>query len=140
MDNKGQQFQFNSCFFFSVAKVYERHQILENSIGALPKEHEAYNTLLILTATCVPGLFIVTVLQFLSYYCFNRFFHPFKDILSGPQRGKAILTKFELDFELQSLISFSFILHCSPNRDAGTLKFENLSIILNSMESQLSDF
>ena len=82
--------------FFSVIKVYERQQILENSIGALPEEHEAYNTLLILTATCVPGLFIATVLQFLSYYCFNRFFHPFKDILSGLKRGKAILTKFEL--------------------------------------------
>ena len=81
--------------FFSVAKVYERHQILENSIGALPKEHQAYNFLLILTATCIPGLFIATVLQFLSYYCFNRFFHPFKDILNGPKRGKDTLkTKF----------------------------------------------
>jgi len=72
------------CILF--VNVYERHQILENSIGALPEEHEAYNFLLILTATCVPGLFIATVLQFLSYYCFNRFFHPFKDILSGPKR------------------------------------------------------
>ena len=80
-------------FFFSVAKVYERHQILENSIGALPEEHQAYKTLLILTATCVPGLFIGTVLQFLSYYCFNRFFHPFKKILSGPKRGKVTFTK-----------------------------------------------
>ena len=119
--------------FFSVIKVYERQQILENSIGALPEEHEAYNTLLILTATCVPGLFIATVLQFLSYYCFNRFFHPFKDILSGPKSGKDISTKFEL-------ILFPFILYCSSNRDARTLKFQNLSIILNSMESQLSDF
>ena len=84
-------FQSNSCFFL-VAKVYERHQILENSIGALPEEHQAYNFLLILTATCIPGLFIATVLQFLSYYCFNRFFHPFKDILNGPKRGKD--TKF----------------------------------------------
>ena len=119
--------------FFSVIKVYERQQILENSIGALPEEREAYNTLLILTATCVPGLFIATVLQFLSYYCFNRFFHPFKDILSGPKSGKDISTKFEL-------ILFPFILYCSSNRDARTLKFQNLSIILNSMESQLSDF
>ena len=87
---------FNSIHVcISVAKVYERHQILENSIGALPKEHQAYNFLLILTATCIPGLFIATVLQFLSYYCFNRFFHPFKDILNGPKRGKDTLkTKF----------------------------------------------
>ena len=127
MDNKGQLFQFHSCFF-SVAKVYERHQILENSIGTFKEEQDAYNFLLILTATCIPGLFIATVLQFLSYYCFNRFFHPFKDILSGPKRGKDILTKFEL-------ILFRFFLYCSPNRDAGTLKFRNLSIIQNSLKS-----
>ena len=118
--------------FFSVIKVYERQQILENSIGALPEEHEAYNTLLILTATCVPGLFIATVLQFLSYYCFNRFFHPFKDILSGPKRGKDILTKFEL-------FLFLFISYCSPNRDARTVKFVDLSITLNSMKSEPFD-
>ena len=118
--------------FYSVAKVYERHQILENSIGALPKEHEAYNFLLILTATCVPGLFIGTVLQFLSYYCFNRFFHPFKDILNGPKRGKDILTKFDL-------ILFLFVSYCSPNWDARTMKFVDLSITLNSMKSEPFD-
>ena len=132
IDNKDQLFQFNSWVFFSVAKVYERHQILENSIGTFKEEQDAYNLLLILTATCVPGLFIATVSQFLSYYCFNRFFHPFKDILSGPKRGKDILTMFEL-------ILFLFISYCSPNRDAGTMKFVDLSITLNSMESQLFD-
>ena len=77
-------------WLLSVGKVYERHQILENSIGALPKEHEAYNTLLIIVSTCVPGLFVATILQFVLYYLFNRFFHPFKDIVYGPKKGTFI--------------------------------------------------
>ena len=77
----------NIFCLLSVGKVYEMHQILENSIGALPKEHEAYNNLLIIVSSCVPGLFVATILQLVLYYLFNRFFHPFKDIVYGPKKG-----------------------------------------------------
>ena len=93
-------FQFSSCvsinyifkkssettFPISVANVHQRHQILENSIGALPQEQEAYKTLLILVSSSIPGLVIASIFQFMSYYCFHRFFHPFKAILHHPKK------------------------------------------------------
>ena len=63
-----------------------RQQDLDNSIGVLPEEHEAYKTLLIMACACIPGLFIATILQFLAYFVFNKYFHPFKDIISPSEK------------------------------------------------------
>ena len=68
--------------------VHERHQNLVNSIGAMPEEQEAYEKLGLIISIGIPGLFIGSVFQFLSYIAFNRYFHPFKDIIFHEQPGK----------------------------------------------------
>ena len=74
---------------FSVYNVNERQRILENSIGALPEEQEAYIKLLIIVSAIIPVLIVASTLQFFSYYLFQKYFHPFKDIVNPPKNVAA---------------------------------------------------
>ena len=68
---------------FSAKRVHQRHSILEQTIGALPEEIEAYDTIRNLSPLMFLALIILTLVQLALYLVFNRFFHPFKEILSS---------------------------------------------------------
>ena len=74
-----------------VKKVHERHTILGKSIGALPKEIEAYETIKILSPLCYCFLILGTLTQLVLYLIYNRKFHPFKDILDIKTSSSAVI-------------------------------------------------
>ena len=77
-----------TCFFFTVYKMQERHDVLSRTIGYLDEEQEAldrgYLLLVGSTATMVVG----SLLQILFFYLYNGPYHPFANILVDETEGK----------------------------------------------------
>ena len=74
----------------SASQVHQRHSILEQTIGALPEEIEAYDTIKYLSPLMFLALVILTI-----YFVFNRLLHPFKDILASEDSEPIKLTTLE---------------------------------------------
>ena len=55
-----------------------RQDILKQTIGPLSEETEAYNKIWNISVYFPLALTGVTIIQFLAYLCYNRWFHPFK--------------------------------------------------------------
>ena len=57
--------------------VFDRHDILVNSIGAFPQEIDAYERIKVMLILSFTLLVFFTVIQIVSYYLYNGKFHPF---------------------------------------------------------------
>ena len=79
----------------SASLVHQRHSILEQTIGALPEEIEAYDTIKYLSPLMFLALIILTLVQLTIYFVFNRLLHPFKDILVSEDSEPIKLTTLE---------------------------------------------
>ena len=79
----------------SASKVHQRHSILEQTIGALPEEIAAYDTIKYLSPLMYLALIILTLVQLALYFVFNRLLHPFKDILASEDSEPIKLTTLE---------------------------------------------
>ena len=58
---------------FSAAKIWERHGILERSIGVLPKEIVSYNNATTLLTASLVTFFILSVLELIIYLAYNKY-------------------------------------------------------------------
>ena len=70
--------------------VSERHEILDNSIGVLPEEQEAFDLIQMIVILSFPILIFASLIQFSIYFIYNKYFHPFKDITSSSKQGNFI--------------------------------------------------
>merc|ERR1712062_186831 len=77
------------------SQVHQRHSILEQTIGALPEEIAAYDTIKYLSPLMYLALIILTLVQLALYFVFNRLLHPFKDILASENSEPIKLTTLE---------------------------------------------
>ena len=62
-----------SIRIFSAAKIWERHGILERSIGVLPKEIVSYNNATKLLTDSLVTFFILSVLELIIYLAYNKY-------------------------------------------------------------------
>ena len=69
--------------------VFDRHEILINSIGAFPEEIQAYEQMKVMLGTAYGLLIIGTVLQVVLYYLYNGIYHPFACIVIDQDDDKA---------------------------------------------------
>mgnify|MGYP001179260583 FL=1 len=69
--------------------VFDRHDILINSIGAFPEEIQAYEQMKVMLGTAYGLLIICTVLQVVLYYLYNGIYHPFACIVIDQYDDKA---------------------------------------------------
>ena len=67
--------------------IFERQDILVNSIGAFPEEIKAHEQIQWMIVFCYPLLILLTILQVVSYYLYNGRFHPFALIVM-PEKDK----------------------------------------------------
>ena len=77
--------------------VFDRHDLLVNSIGAFPEEFEAFHGIKVLLGVGYTGLLLMTVLQIVSYYLYNGKCHPFATLIILPQESPQTTDK---DFEI----------------------------------------
>ena len=62
--------------------IFERHDILVNSIGAFPEEIQAFEQIQLMIALGYSSLLLLTIIQIVSYYLYNGRFHPFAVIVT----------------------------------------------------------
>ena len=72
----------------SAINVHSRQQLIEQSIGAFPEETEAYELTWKLAIGSPIALIIATFIQYCLYELYNRWFHPFADLLKGYEKDK----------------------------------------------------
>ena len=68
--------------------VFERHELLVNSIGAFPEEIEAYEQIKWMIVLSYLGLGLLTFIQIISFYLYNGKFHPFSLIVMDEEASK----------------------------------------------------
>ena len=81
---------YSNALLYLGINVFERHDILVNSIGALPQEIEAFEQMKWMLGLSYSLLLICAILQMVSYYFYNGKFHPFADILLPETKCKYI--------------------------------------------------
>ena len=64
--------------------VNKRHQFLIDTIGPLPEEIDAHWKINFLVNYMILIFVGAALLQFLSYFLYNRVFHPFQDLMTEP--------------------------------------------------------
>ena len=83
-------FVFNLLFLSPLivlgVNVFERHNLLLNSIGAFPEEYEAFDKIILLLSLGYSLLVLCTTIQVVSYYYFNGKYHPFALIVMPEQK------------------------------------------------------
>ena len=85
----------------SGSNIFDRHNILVNSIGAFPEEIEAHGQIKWMIGLSYTLLVVVTIIQIVSYYLYNGRFHPFASIILpkqvNSQAGPQVLDDMEHD-------------------------------------------
>ena len=86
----GTLFRTHTCnfiFHFSIIgyNIFERHDIIVNSIGAFPQEIQAYEKIQLLIGLGYSSVVFLTIIQVVSYYFYNGKFHPFAMIVMPEQ-------------------------------------------------------
>ena len=77
-----QCFDFNYLCIFVGINIFERHDILVNSIGAFPEEIKAHEQIKWMIGLSNFLLVFLTLVQIVTYYLYNGRFHPFALILA----------------------------------------------------------
>ena len=106
---------------FSANRVHQRHSILEQTIGALPEEIEAYDTIRNLSPLMFLTLIILTLVQLALYLVFNRFFHPFKEILSSEDSEPIVQSTLQSTRKMSTISTVSVM---TAPKAKSTLKTE----------------
>ena len=70
----------------SGTNIFDRHDILVNSIGAFPEEIAAYEQIKLMIGFSYPILVLLTAIQIVSYNLYNGRYHPFA-IIVMPKTG-----------------------------------------------------
>ena len=68
--------------------MFERHDILDNSIGALPEEIEAFTQMKWMLGLSYSLLLLCFFIQIVSYYFYNGKYHPFAVIILPDRKCK----------------------------------------------------
>ena len=68
--------------------IFERKGILENSIGVLPKEWEAFRDIQLALGLGYGFLLFLTLGQLLIFYFYNGPWHPLSRIVAKPKQCK----------------------------------------------------
>ena len=71
--------------------IFERHELLVNSIGAFQEEIDAYEQIKWMVILSYLGLGLLTFIQIISFYLYNGKFHPFSLIVMGEEASKRCL-------------------------------------------------
>ena len=74
--------------FFSEVNMWERHDILLNSIGPFPEEFEAMEKIKLIIGLGYSLLVVLTIVQVVSFYLYNKRFHPFAKIVMPDPTSK----------------------------------------------------
>ena len=74
-------FNEDILFFFKGINVFERHNVLLNSIGIFSEEIQAYEKIKLMLIFSYTTLVILTIVQAVSYYFYNGKFHPYAMIV-----------------------------------------------------------
>ena len=74
--------------YFTGINIFDRHNILVNSIGAFPEEIKAYERIQSMIIIGYSSLLVLTVIQITSYYLYNGRFHPFALIVKRSNQYK----------------------------------------------------
>ena len=72
-----------------VNTIFERKDILENSIGVLPEEWEAFRDIQLALGLGYGSLLLLTLGQILTFYLYNGSWHPLSRIVAKPKRCKS---------------------------------------------------
>ena len=73
---------------FLASNIFERHEILVNSIGAYPEEHYAFFQIQLMIGLGFGLLLLLTIVQLVSYYFYNSKYHPFNKIVQKDKTCK----------------------------------------------------
>lgn len=84
--------------------IFERHDILVNSIGALPQETIAYEQIKWMIALSYTLLVLFTIFQIVSYYFYNGRCHPFALIIMNELKHDTAQIEVKEDVELQNIV------------------------------------
>ena len=79
-------FLFGYLYYFSVAKISERHLLLESTIDTLKMENEAYSLASCMSWIFYPIFVVVGFGQILLICLYVENFHPFSEILKGAEK------------------------------------------------------
>merc|ERR1711976_1000445 len=97
-------FAFNSVLLSPLIilgiNIFDRHDVLVNSIGAFPQEIEAYHKIQWFIGVGYSLLQTMTIVQLATYYLYNGKYHPFARIVMPDRKFK-----FYEAYELKSLPS-----------------------------------
>eukprot|EP00093_Oithona_nana_P000764 00764.XXX_1755_135_1 [CDS] Oithona nana genome sequencing. len=78
-------FGFNLLFLTPIIilaiHVFERHSILQNSIGVFPEELQAYEVVKLMLIIGFSLLVLLTICQLVLYYLYNGKYHPYSKIV-----------------------------------------------------------
>ena len=89
------ELMFHYVKSFAGINIFERHNILEKTIGAFPEEIEAYKQIQWMIGLSYSLLLLLTLVQIVTYYLYNGRFHPFALIVM-PEQGKvSVYDSFE---------------------------------------------
>lgn len=70
--------------------VFERHELLVNTIGAFPEEYQSFEQIKLMIALSFSLLVTLTFVQVVTYYLFNGRLHPFNKIITS-EKSKVLL-------------------------------------------------
>ena len=73
--------------------VNKRHQFLVDTIEPLPEEIDAHWKINFLAYYMILVFMCAALLQFLSYFLYNRVFHPFQDLMTDPGMKNFLFSK-----------------------------------------------
>ena len=79
-------FLFGYLYYFSVAKISERHLLLESTIDTLKMENEAYSLASCMSWIFYPIFVVVGFGQILLICLYLENCHPFSEILKGAEK------------------------------------------------------
>ena len=87
--------------------IFERKEILENSIGVLPEEWEAFRNIQLALGLGYGSLLLLTLGQILTFYLYNGSWHPLSRIVAKSKRCKSFSNLAGI-FKA-NLVSFSYL-------------------------------
>ena len=110
-------------FFFAAINVFDRQNLLVNSIGAFPEEYAAFETVQLMVFLGYSLLLVLTICQVVLYYLYNGKYHPYCKIvmperkckLSGTLKRKISYMVFDLQFS--STWKWDNFLTIKPNKE-----------------------
>ena len=109
-------------------KIYERHYVLESTIGPLQMEVDAYQTAKLLFL-CIPTVILLTLIQLGFFTLYNGRLHPMSKILDAASTKETKEVDKRSGRKYQIL---SWITQICSNKPDESSKFYLISFIINT--------